>query len=261
VLKGRTFTDSESPKGQPIAVVNKTFAERVLKTDDPIARRFKMSGRPGAPEFEIVGLVADAVYTNLRDEIPPTVYLSYLQEPVNAMTFEVKTSGDPLDLVPSIRHAVSELDANVPLFDIRTQSMQVQHSLRRERLFAGLAAMLGTIALLLSAIGLYGLMAASVTRRTAEIGIRMALGAERRTVGWMVLRQSLSLVAAGLAIGVPAALMSTHTVESLLFGLSPSDPAVLVFAALILTLVSAAAAYIPASRAARVDPVVALRNG
>ena len=120
------------------------------------------------------------------------------------MTFEVKTSGDPLDLVPSIRHAVSELDANVPLFDIRTQSMQVQHSLRRERLFAALAAMLGTLALLLSAIGLYGLMAASVTRRTAEIGIRMALGAERRTVGWMVLRQSLSLVAAGLAIGVPA---------------------------------------------------------
>ena len=261
VLKGRTFTDSESPNAQPIAVVNKTFAERVFKTDDPIGRRFKMSGRPGAPEFEIVGLVADAVYTNLRDEIPPTVYLSYLQEPVNAMTFEVKTSGDPLDLVPSIRHAVSELDANVPLFDIRTQSMQVQHSLRRERLFAGLAAMLGTIALLLSAIGLYGLMAASVTRRTAEIGIRMALGAERRTVGWMVLRQSLSLVAAGLAIGIPAALMSTHTVESLLFGLSPSDPAVLVFAALILTLVSAVAAYIPARRAARVDPVVALRNG
>ena len=261
VLKGRTFTDSESPNAQPIAVVNKTFTERVLKADDPIGRRFKMSGRPGAPEFEIVGLVADAVYTNLRDEIPPMVYLSYLQEPVNAMTFEVKTSGDPLDLVPSIRHAVSELDANVPLFDIRTQSMQVQHSLRRERLFAGLAAMLGTLALLLSAVGLYGLMAASVTRRTAEIGIRMALGAERRTVGWMVLRQSLSLVAAGLAIGVPAALMSTHTVESLLFGLSPSDPAVLVFAALILTLVSAVAAYIPARRAARVDPVVALRNG
>ena len=100
VLKGRTFTDSESPNAQPIAVVNKTFTERVLKTDDPIGRRFKMSGRPGAPEFEIVGLVADAVYTNLRDEIPPTVYLSYLQEPVNAMTFEVKTSGDPLDLVP-----------------------------------------------------------------------------------------------------------------------------------------------------------------
>jgi ABC-type antimicrobial peptide transport system permease subunit len=121
--------------------------------------------------------------------------------------------------------------------------------------------MLGTIALLLSAIGLYGLMAASVTRRTAEIGIRMALGAERRTVGWMVLRQSLVLVAAGLAIGVPAALMSTQMVESLLFGLSASDPTVLVVAALILTIVSAVAAYVPARRAARVNPVVALRNG
>ena len=150
--------------------MNKTFAETVFNTDDPIGRRFKMSGRPGAPEFEIVGLVADAVYTNLRDDIPPTVYLSYLQQPANAMTFEVKTVGNPLDLVPSIRHAVSELDVNVPLFDIRTQAMQVQHSLRRERLFAGLATMLGTVALLLSAIGLYGLMAASVTRRTPKSG-------------------------------------------------------------------------------------------
>jgi predicted permease len=261
VLKGRPFRDSESPTGQPVAIVNKIFAEQIFKTDDPIGRRFKLSGRPDAPEFEIVGLAADAVYTDVRSAIPPTVYLSYLQQPVNAMTFEIKTASDPLALVPSIRHAMTEVDANVPLFDIRTQSMQVRHSLRRERLFARLATMLGTIALLLSAIGLYGLMAAAVTRRTAEIGIRMALGAERRTVGWMVLRQSMLLVAVGVAIGVPAALMSTHMVESLLFGLSPSDPAVLASAALILTIVSAVAAYVPARRAARVDPVVALRNG
>ena len=261
VIKGRAFNALESPTAQPLAVVNRTFAQTVFKTDDPIGRRFKLSGRPEAPEFEIVGLVGDAVYTNLRDDIPPTVYLSYLQQSTNTMTFEVKTVGNPLDLVPSIRHAVSELDANVPLFDIRTQAMQVQDSLRRERLFARLATMLGAIALLLSAIGLYGLMAASVTRRTPEIGIRMALGAERRTVGWMVLRQSLLLVAAGLAVGIPCALMSTHLVENLLFGLSPSDPTVLIAAAVILTIVSAIAAYVPARRAARVDPVVALRNG
>ncbi len=260
VLKGRTFSPVESATAQPLAIVNKAFAQTVFKTDDPIGLRFKLSGRPGAAEYQIIGLVADAVYTNLRDDIPPTAYLSYLQEPVNAMTFEVKTSGDPLDFVGSIRHAVSELDANVPLFDIRTQVMQLQHSLRRERLFARLATMLGAIALLLSAIGLYGLMAASVTRRTPEIGIRMALGAERWTVKWMVLRQSLLLVGAGIAVGIPAALMSTSIVESLLFGLSPSDPAVLIAAALILMSVSAIAAYVPARRAARVDPLIALRN-
>jgi ABC-type antimicrobial peptide transport system permease subunit len=176
------------------------------------------------------------------------------------MTFEIRTSGNPLDLAPSVRHVVAEVDPNIPLFDIRTQATQVQHSMTRERLFARLATMLGAITLLLSAIGVYGLMAASVTRRTPEIGIRMALGAERRTVTWMVLRQSLLLVATGLAVGIPAALMSTSIVESLLFGLTPSDPRVLAAASTVLVIMSGIAAYIPARRAARVDPLVALRH-
>jgi predicted permease len=260
VLEGRTFTPAESPAGQPVAVVNSMFAQKILNGDEPVGRRFKLSGRPGAPEFEIVGLVADAKYTSLRRDVPPTAYLSYLQQPGRAMTFEVRTSGNPLDLATSVRHVVAGLDPNIPLFDIRTQAMQVQHSMTRERLFARLATMLGAITLLLSAIGVYGLMAASVTRRTPEIGIRMALGAERRTVTWMVLRQSLLLVATGLAVGIPAALMSTSIVESLLFGLTPSDPRVLAAGSAVLVIVSGIAACIPARRAARVDPLVALRH-
>jgi predicted permease len=260
VLEGRTFGPLESASAQPLAVVNSTFVRTVLNGEEAIGRRFRLSGREGAPEFEIIGVVADAKYTSLRHNVPATVYLSYLQQPPGAMTFEIRTAGDPLDLVPAVRGAVAELDPQVPLFDIRTQAMQVQHSLRRERLFARLASTLGAIALLLSAIGVYGLMAASVTRRTPEIGLRMALGAERRAVTWMVLRQSLLLVAAGLALGLPAALTSTRFVESLLFGLTPADPMVLAAAAGLLAFVSALAAYVPARRAARVDPLVALRQ-
>jgi predicted permease len=260
MLKGRTFTDAESPAGQPIAIVNRTFARTVFQTDDPIGMRFRMSGRPNAPEYEIIGLVADAKYTNLRDEPPPTVYTSYLQWPSDAMTFEIKTASDPTELVPLVRQAIAELEPNVPLFAIRTQALQVRQSLTRERLFARLATMLGLITLLLSAIGVYGLMAASVTRRTSEIGIRMALGADRRTVKWMILRQSLLLVVAGIAIGIPAAVMSTDIIDSLLFGLTPSDPRVLAAASVILLAISAIAAYVPARRAAGVDPLVALRH-
>ncbi|HSC29609.1 MAG TPA: ABC transporter permease [Vicinamibacterales bacterium] len=260
LLKGRTFSPLEPPTGQPVAIVNETFARTFLDAQEPIGRRFRLSGRPGAPEIEVVGVVADARYASLHDEAPPTAYLSYLQHPPGAMTFEVRTAGDPLDLVSAVRSATSALEPNAPLFDVRTQSMQIRHSLRRESLFARLATMLGAIALLLSAIGVYGMMAASVTRRTAEIGIRVALGAERGTITWMVLRQSLNMVGAGLAVGIPAALWSTQIVESLLFGLTPSDPRVLASAAAVLATIATVAAYVPARRAAHVDPLVALRH-
>jgi ABC-type antimicrobial peptide transport system permease subunit len=154
---------------------------------------------------------------------------------------------------------VSAIEPNVPLSGVRTQEAQIAYSLRRERLFARLATILGGVTLVLCAIGLYGLLVANVSRRIPEIGVRMALGAERWDVRWMVLRQSLMLVLGGLALGVPAALMSTSLLESLLFGLGDRDPWVLCSAAVVLIAVSAIAAYVPARRASRVDPVIALR--
>jgi predicted permease len=258
-VEGRNFGPGDSPTSQSVAIVNRTFASRTFGTSSVIGRRFSLSSRPGAPVHEIVGVVADARYTSMRRAAPPTAYLSYRQSPLGAMTFEVKTAADPLTLVPAVRHAINEIDPKVPIFDVRTQEMQIRHATQRERLFARLAAILGSVVLLLSGIGLYGLLAQSVTQRTPEIGIRMALGAERRGVLWMVIRQSMALVAAGLAIGIPAAVWGTQVIQSLLFNLSPADPLTLAISILILVGVSMTAAYVPARRASLIDPVVALR--
>lgn len=162
-------------------------------------------------------------------------------------------------MAPTIREAMREVDPALPLVNLRTQDDQILASLAEERLFATLATLLGVVTLLLSGIGVYGLLAYSVTRRTREIGIRMALGAERGWVRWMILRQSLVLAGIGLLLGVPAALYGTRVVESMLFGLTPRDPRTVAMAAAIMTVVSLAAASVPARRAARVDPIIALR--
>jgi predicted permease len=260
LMEGRVFGAGDTPGSQPVAIVNRAFVRRMFGAAPPIGRRFMLSTRPGAPVFEIVGVVADAKYTSMRREVPPTTYLSMRQQPLNAMTFAAKTAGDPLDIVPSVRQALQEIDPKVPMFDVRTQELQILASTSRELLFAQLATVLGAIALLLSGIGVYGLLAQSVSARRSEIGIRMALGAERRTVSWMVIRQSLVLVAIGLALGIPAARWGTRLVQSLLFDLSPADPTTLVVSVLILIGVSLIAAYVPARRASRVDPVDALRT-
>jgi ABC-type antimicrobial peptide transport system permease subunit len=176
-----------------------------------------------------------------------------------AATFAVRTSADPAAFSATAREIVGQVDANLPLFGMRSQDEQIADSLREEKLFARLATLLGLLAVALSAIGLYGLLAYSVTLRVPEIGVRLALGARRSAVGWMVLRRSLLLAATGLAIGLGAAWMSTQVVASMLYGLAPRDPVAMAGAAGILLLASALAGYLPARRAARVDPMVALR--
>jgi predicted permease len=260
MITGRGFGPAEAPASQPVAIVNPTFIKNVLGGQEALGRRFKLSGRPGEPEYEIVGVVADAKFTGIRRAVPPTVYLSTRQADPGPVTFAIKTAGDPLALVDSVRAAVGAIEPNVPLADVRTQQAQIARSLQRERLFARLATALGGVTLALCAIGLYGLLTSSVSKRVPEIGVRMALGAERWDVRWMVLRQSLMLVAAGVFLGVPAALVGTQVLESLLFGLGERDPWVLGAATLVLVVVSTLAAYIPARRASRVDPVIALRT-
>ena len=215
--------------------------------------------RKTSPVYEVVGVAADARYTAVREPMPPTAYLSAAQQPLNTIVFEVRTSGDAVAIGNAVREAVRAIDDQVPVVKMRTLEQQVSESLRQERWFARLAILLGAITLALSAIGLYGLLAYGVAQRVPEIGLRMALGAERASVGWMVLRRSLLLAAAGLVAGAAGALAGTRLVESLLYELPPRDPIAMAAAGAILLTTCALAGYIPASRAARVDPLTALR--
>jgi predicted lysophospholipase L1 biosynthesis ABC-type transport system permease subunit len=206
-------------------------------------------------------VVADARYTAVREPKPPTFYLFYRQHPEmkNAPTGEIRTAGPPSAVAASMREILHEIDPNLPVFGVMSQSEQIASSIARERLFARLATLLGGIAILLSAIGLYGLLAYGVARRTPEIGLRMALGAPQTVVRWMVLRESLVLVVLGVAVGIPSALAGTAILQSLLFGLDARDPATLVGACLLMIAIALSAGYLPARRAARVDPMIALR--
>jgi predicted permease len=258
MMAGRTFGSGDTDKGQPVAVVNASMARQLFGTTDALGRRLVLGLGDREPEIEVVGICADAKYTSVRRQAPPTVYLSYRQRPLESATFAVRAD-DPAGIVEPVREAMRQVDAALPLYEVVTQSQQIVNSLRRERFFARLATLLGSVTLLLATIGLYGLLAYSVTRRTPEIGVRMALGAGRGTVRWMVLRQSLALVVVGLALGVPGAIAGSRVVESMLFGLSPTNPAALAGAAGLMLVISLAASFVPAQRAARVDPIVALR--
>jgi hypothetical protein len=259
MLRGRTFDGSDAADGRRVAIVNRALAVQLFGLVDVVGRQFKTELRPGAPLYEIVGVCADAKYTSIRRDAPPTFYLTHRQRPLGAMTFALRTAVDPHDIASAARDVIRQLDAALPVSDVRTQEEQIRRSVQRELLFAKLAAALGGVTLALSAIGLYGLLAYAVTRRTQEIGLRMALGAERATVRWMILRQSLMLVLAGLALGIPGALAGNRLIESMLFGLTPADPGAIAAATGVMLAISLAASCIPAQRAASVDPVVALR--
>lgn len=261
VRRGRVFTAADT-SGAPVAIVNRALATQLFQTDDVIGRRFNTGTlRQRHAPVEIIGVVENARYTSVRDEPPPTMYLFYRQPPgmKGAATFEVRTAGPPAALTQQMRDVVAGIDAGLPVYGVMTQTDQIATSLRQERLFARLATLLGAVALLLSAIGVHGLLAYAVARRTPEIGVRMALGAARGRVLWMVLRESLVLSVIGLAVGVPLALVGTRMLASMLFGLAPGDPATLAGAATALLVLALAAGFVPARRASRVDPLVALR--
>jgi predicted permease len=260
VLRGRGFTRSDGGPAQ-VVVVNRSLARQLYGSDDVVGRSLAFGSlRRHRVPIQIIGVVEDARYTSVRRDKPPTLYYFYRQQPMKAAaTFEVKTAGPPEALAATPRHIVRGIDPNLPLASVMTQEDQIARSLRQERLFARLATLLGGVALALCAIGLYGLLAYGVARRTAEIGLRIALGAERTTVQWMVLRESLWLAALGLAAGVPAALFGTKLLAAMLFGLAPRDPVTIGGAAVAMLALAGIAGYIPARRAAGVDPMLALR--
>jgi len=263
LLLGRTFSANDDLKAPRVAVVNQTFAARYLPAGNPIGQRFSLDiARPD--EIEIIGVVKDAKYTSQREEVPATMYRSWLQAPAitNAMTFEVRTTGDPRAYVPALRQALHEVEPNLPMDNIKTQIEQADETLSMERLFAKLMSLFAVLAQQLASIGLYGVMAYSVSRRTHEIGIRMALGANRGAMLKMILKQGMALTLIGAGLGLVGAYVLTKYLETLtnmLFGIEPRDPLTFGATAGLLMAVSLIACFIPARRATKVDPMVALR--
>jgi predicted permease len=263
VLSGRSISTHDDARAPKVAVINQTFAQRIFPNENPIGKRFGFdSDKPR--EIEIIGVARDAKYTSQREDTPPTVYLPWLQNlrAVGAATFEVRTIGEPMAAVTAIRQAVREVDNKLPLKDIKTQFEQADETLAMERLFAKLLTLFGLLAQQLASIGLYGVLAYSVSQRTHEIGIRMALGADRRKVLQMIMKQGMALALIGIAFGLSGAYVLTKYLESLtsmLFGVRPADPLTFGAAATLLTFVAIVACFIPARRATKVDPLVALR--
>lgn len=252
-ITGRTLTREDSRRD--VAVVSRSFVKKFLENRAPLGLHFG-GDDPKAPQYEIVGVVGDTKYAGLRDEIAPTAYIPLKD---GAAHFALRTSLSPQALLPAVRKVESELDDNLPLFDIRTQTERIERLLFSERLLARLATLFGMLALVLASIGLYGLLSYEVARRTREIGIRAALGAQNRDVLGLVGRQGILLVTLGLVFGIVAAMGVTRSLGSLLYGVQPSDPITFLGVCALLTTVGLAACYIPARRATRVDPMVALR--
>ncbi|MGA3202014.1 MAG: ABC transporter permease [Bryobacteraceae bacterium] len=276
IVAGREFTEKDtqrvlhSPARPPrnedyyvpaTIMINETFAKKYFAGRNPVGRHIGMGLDPGTKlDMEIIGVVKDIKYTSLRDDIPEQAYEPYLAETyTSGMTVYLRTTLDPNQLFSAIRAKVRDLDPALPIYAMRTTEDQITNSLSTERLIASLSAVFGFLATLLATIGLYGVMAYTVARRTREIGIRMALGAAQGKVVWMVMKEVLVLVGIGVGIGVPAALALARLVRSQLFGIAPNDPSTLAMAAVGLAVIACAAGYIPAIRASRVDPILALR--
>jgi predicted permease len=253
----------QAPNAGPVpAIVNQAFARKYFPNANPVGQHFGESeanaetGEEKSPGWEIVGLVADAKYNRLRRGIEPTTYVPATG---GSVSFSLRTAANPERFVPQVRSAVNELDSNLPVFGVRTLSQQIDRQVFQERLVARLAGFFGALALMLACIGLYGLVSYEVARRTREIGIRTALGAEKVDVLRLVLGQGMRLTAAGAMLGIALALGLTRYAKSLLFGVGASDPVTFAAVTLLLMGVTLLACYVPARRAARVDPVVALR--
>ncbi|HET7220922.1 MAG TPA: ABC transporter permease [Vicinamibacterales bacterium] len=264
VRAGRDFTSADLDSSAPlVGIVNEAFVTHVMRGDSPIGRRF--AERDGGMR-EIIAVVRNSRYASLKDETTPLVYQPFLQTRTGRgqMTLHVRVASPTADVIARVRAEIQSVDRAMPLFTIETLAAQLNNALGRERLVAALSIVFGGLALLLASVGVYGLMAFSVVQRTSELGLRMALGAAPPAVRRMIMRDALVLVGAGLAIGMPLAWIAGRLAGSqlagLLYGVSATDPVALVSAALLLSAISAIAAYLPAARAARVDPMIALRK-
>jgi predicted permease len=258
LVVGRGFTEQDTATAPKVAVINEAAVKKHFPNENPIGQRFGSSVENNS-QVEIVGVLRDAKYSSVRDPAPPTMYIPFTQTRIGTAMFAVRTAGQPTSVTNSVREAVRQIDPNLPMMDVSTQIEQVERRFAQEKVFAQAYTLFGGLALLLAAIGLFGLMSYSVSRRTNEIGIRMALGAQRQDVLKLVMRESMILVAAGIVAGVLIALGASQLVTTLLFGLGGTDSLSIVAAIVVMVVVSALAGFLPARRASRVDPMIALR--
>ena len=257
VLLGRGFTDRDTETAPKVVIINEAAVRRYFANESPVGQRFGSSVET-ANQLEIVGVLRDAKYDSVRDEAPPTMYVPYTQTRVGSPVFVMRTAGPPTSVTSAVRETVRQIDPNLPLMDVSTQMEQVERRFLQEKVFAQAYTLFGGLALLLASIGLFGLMSYNVAWRTNEIGIRLALGAQRQDVLGLVMRESMVLVAIGVIAGLAIAVASSRFISTLLFGLAPTDVMTMVLAVAVMVVVSAIAGYLPARRASRVDPMVAL---
>jgi predicted permease len=263
ILMGREIDERDRQRSHMVAVVNENFAKRGFGDRNPIGQSISAGNMCPKCDIEIVGVSADSLYGDIKENAPPTVYLPFAQGawgPVQGMVYEMRTAGNPLNYVHAVRDLVQRADGRLPVSGVRTQSAWIDQTINQEITFARLSTAFAILALLIACLGLYGSMSYNVARRTSEIGIRMALGAQRGRVVWMKHREVNLLAAIGLAISVPISLAASKLVDSFLYAMKPNDPLALTGA--VLTLVTAAilAGYLPARNASRIDPMIALRH-
>jgi predicted permease len=263
VLLGRPIGPQDTATSSKVVVVNQTFANDYFPDGNAIGRSFTIADPRVPGTWQIVGVVRDAKYSSAREAPQRVIYLPLVQiagPHAYAHSLQVLTVGDPARVGEEIRRALAQVDPNLAVLKMETITQQVNHLVDQEQLISQLCTWFAVLALLLTSIGLYGVMTYNVARRTHEIGVRMALGAQNREVQWMILRESLLLLGIGVLLGVPATMAATRLVGAQLFGLSPSDPPTFMAAILAISIVALLAAYFPARRATRVDPMVALRD-
>jgi predicted permease len=250
LLMGRGFTPADGKGARPVVIVNEAFLHANFPDSSPIGK---------TANGEIIGVVRDAAFGRFKQRPAPAIYWTYRQGGFGRMTFRIRTNTDPASVFPQIRQTLMQVDSHLPISNVRTLAEQVDRGLAQENMFAGLSTLFGILALILTSVGFYGIMAYSVARRTNEIGVRMALGARGADVLRLVMSEGLVLVMIGVGLGIGGALASTRYIESILFGLAPDDGATIVAVVLLMLGIAALAAFIPARRASRVDPLVALR--
>ena len=260
ILAGREIDDRDQPGSRPVAVIGERLARTYFGNENPVGRRITLPDEKR--DLEIVGVSANLRYGGLKNEEESrmTVFVAVSQFSPDRITYALRTAGDPLRFVRSVREIVREADSRIPVTNVVTQAAEIDRTISRELTFAKLCTAFAVLALLTACVGLYGTMSYSVARQVGEIGIRMALGAQRGAVEWMVLRRVLLLAAVGLAIGVPAALIASQLVKSFLFETQPNDPGTLALAGVVLLSAAILAGLAPARRASRIDPLAALRH-
>jgi predicted permease len=271
MLQGREIDERDRQGTRPVVVVSDVFARANFGDESALGRRIRFGDHPNLPteararalDMEVVGVAATARYGGLKEDVTPVVYVPYAQitwPSLGEMTYGLRTEGDPLRYISAVREVVRQADARVPLTDVRTQTVEIDQSINQEIVFARLCSAFAILALVIACVGLYATMAYTVGRRTNEIGIRIALGARRGTVIWMVLRQVCVLAVLGLAISLPIALGTSRLVASFLFDTQPNDPVALAVAVGVLLSAALLAGYGPARRASRISPMTALRQ-